>query len=97
MYFTKEKIQKNAKLVRLKIDDNTAEQMIPELENVINWIKGLDNVNTDGVDPLITTANHNLPKRDDVTDTNIYKDKVLSNAPSKSRDGNFFTVPKIIE
>ena len=97
MYFTTEKIKKNAKLVRLRMDDATANKMIPELENVINWIQGLDAVNTDGIEPLITTATHNLPKRDDTVIKTTTREKILKNAPAKSDNNVFFTVPKIIE
>ena len=97
MYFTKEKIKKNAKLVRIGMTDEMAEKMIPELENVIDWIKGLDDVNVDGVTPLISVSEHDLPKRDDVVVIKNTRDDVLKNAPSPDDDGEFFTVPKIIE
>ena len=97
MYFTKEKIKKNAKLVRLGMPDELAEKMIPELENVINWIEGLDEVNVDGIEPLISVNEHSLPKRDDVVVMNNTRDEILKNAPSPDDDGEFFTVPKIIE
>ena len=97
MYFTKEKIKKNAKLVRIGMSDELAEKMIPELENVINWIEGLDSVNVDGVEPLISVNEHDLPKRDDIVVVKNTRDEVLANAPSPDDDGEFFTVPKIIE
>ena len=97
MYFTKEKIKKNAKLVRIGMTDEMAEKMIPELENVIDWIKGLDDVNVDGITPLISVNEHDLPKRDDVVVIKNTRDDVLKNAPSPDDDGEFFTVPKIIE
>ncbi|MBP3615749.1 MAG: Asp-tRNA(Asn)/Glu-tRNA(Gln) amidotransferase subunit GatC [Alphaproteobacteria bacterium] len=97
MYFTKEKIKKNAKLVRIGMPDELAEKMIPELENVIEWIEGLDDVNVDGVEPLISVNEHALPKRVDTIKMENTRDEVLTNAPSPNEDGEFFTVPKIIE
>ncbi len=97
MYFTKEKIKKNAKLVRVGMPDELAEKMIPELENVIDWIAGLDEVNVDGIEPLISVCEHSLPKRTDTIKMENTRDDVLKNAPSPDDEGEFFTVPKIIE
>lgn len=97
MYFTKEKIKKNAKLVRIGMSDELAEQMIPELENVINWIAGLDEINVDGIDPLISVCDHSLPKRTDTIKMENSREEILKNAPASDDEGEFFTVPKIIE
>lgn len=97
MYFTKEKIKANAKMVRLGMTDEMAEKMVGELENVIEWIKGLDEVNVDGVEPLISVADHPLPRRADKIVVENTREEVLKNAPSPDDEGEFFTVPKIIE
>ena len=97
MYFTKEKIKKNAKLVRIGMSDELAEQMIPELENVINWIAGLDEANVEGIDPLISVCDHSLPKRTDTIKMENAREEILKNAPAIDDEGEFFTVPKIIE
>ncbi len=97
MYFTKEKIQKNAKLVRLAMPDDEAEKMIPELDNVIEWIKGLDDVNVDGITPLISINEHPLEKRDDIVNMKNTRDEILKNDPSKNKSPEFFSVPKIID
>ncbi len=97
MYFTKEKIKKNANLVRIGMPDELAEKMIPELESVIEWIEGLDEVNVDNVEPLISVAEHSLPKRNDTIKIENTREEILSNAPAPDEDGEFFTVPKIIE
>ena len=97
MYFTKEKIKKNAKLVRIGMDDALAEKMIPELESVINWIAELDDVNVEGAEPLISVCEHSLPKRTDTIKMSNTKEEILKNAPCPDDNNDFFTVPKIIE
>ncbi|MGN0929112.1 MAG: Asp-tRNA(Asn)/Glu-tRNA(Gln) amidotransferase subunit GatC [Alphaproteobacteria bacterium] len=97
MYFTKEKVKANAKMVRIGMTDEMAEKMTGELENVIEWIKGLDDVNVDGVEPLISVADHPLPRRTDTIVVENTREEVLSSAPAPDDEGEFFTVPKIIE
>ena len=97
MYFTKEKVKANAKMVRIGLTDEMAENMVGELENVIEWIKGLDDVNVDGVEPLISVAEHPLPKRQDTIVVENTREEVLANAPSLDDEDEYFTVPKIIE
>ena len=97
MYFTKEKVKNNAKMVRIGLTDEMAEKMVGELENVIEWIKGLDDVNVDGVVPLISVADHPLPRRPDTVLPQASREEVLKNAPSPDDEGEYFTVPKIIE
>ncbi len=77
--------------------DELAEKMIPELENVIEWIEGLDDVNVDGVEPLISVNEHSLPKRVDTVRMENTREEILKNAPAPNDEGEFFTVPKIIE
>ena len=97
MYFTKEKVKANAKMVRIGLTDEMAENMVGELENVIEWIKGLDDVNVNGVEPLISVAEHPLPKRQDTIVVENTREEVLANAPSPDDEDEYFTVPKIIE
>lgn len=97
MYFTKEKVKANAKMVRIGMTDEMAEKMVGELENVIEWIKGLDDVNVDGVEPLNSVCDHPLPRRQDIISVENTREEILKNAPSPDDEGEYFTVPKIIE
>lgn len=97
MYFTKEKVKANAKMVRIGMTDDMAEKMVGELENVIEWIEGLDDVNVDGVEPLNSVADHPLPRRIDTVSIDNTREQVLENAPAPDDEGEYFTVPKIIE
>jgi aspartyl-tRNA(Asn)/glutamyl-tRNA(Gln) amidotransferase subunit C len=97
MYFDIEKVKKNAKMLRIGMPDELARQMVPELENVIEWIKVLDEVDVSGVEPMITTADHPILKRGDTIKAENAREDVTSGAPAPSADGKYFTVPKIIE
>lgn len=95
MSFTTEKIKHNAKLVRLKLSDEMAEKLVPELNEFMDFIKCVDEVNTDGVEPLVSVANHELRLRDDKVEVTCSREEVLKNGTDATNE--FFTVPKIIE
>ncbi|MDR1009417.1 MAG: Asp-tRNA(Asn)/Glu-tRNA(Gln) amidotransferase subunit GatC [Rickettsiales bacterium] len=97
MYFNKEKVKANAKMVRIGMPDTLAERMIPELESVLEWIKVLDEVDVSGVEPISTTAEFPLPRRADVINDGDIASEILANAPAPDPSHEFFTVPKIIE
>jgi len=95
MYFNKDKIKANAKMVRIRMTDEQAEKMIPEMEGIITWITTLDEVNTDGVKPLISTLDFPLPLRKDEVREDGTKEDIFADAPD--RQGDFFAVPKVVE
>lgn len=97
MYFTKEKVQANAKMVRIGMSEVEAGKMVDELENVIEWISGLDEVNVDGIEAMISVSEHPLPKRTDTVKVENTRGEILSNAPSPDKEGEYFTVPQIID
>ena len=84
-----------AKLARIAMSDDELERLVPELNNILNWVEQLGEVNTDGVEPLTAVIPNKLRLREDkVTDGNCRED-VLANAPVAEH--GFFAVPKVIE
>ena len=95
MSVDKHVVKKIARLARISVSDEKSETFSADLGNILNWIEQLEEVNTDGVEPLSSVNEHTLAWRDDtVTDGNI-TDEVLKNAP-ESQSG-FFVVPKVVE
>ncbi|MEM7108262.1 MAG: Asp-tRNA(Asn)/Glu-tRNA(Gln) amidotransferase subunit GatC [Bacteroidota bacterium] len=95
MKIDKEHLHKIAHLARLEFDDSTAEAMIEDMNKIISWVQKLDQVNTDGVEPLTTMSHEINVLREDEVKTHLNHERALKNAPEK--DGNFFKVPKVIE
>lgn len=94
MSISNDQLKKVAKLARIKVDEQDVNFFSSELNNIFNWIEQLQEVTTDGVEPISTTGIASLPMREDkVTDGNI-SEKVLANAPSKY---GCFVVPKVVE
>ena len=84
-----------AKLARLALGEAEIARMVPELNNILDWVEQLAEVDTDGIEPL--TAVIDIPERlrDDVVDDGGMRDKILLNAPDAQH--GFFAVPKVIE
>ena len=84
-----------AKLSRLAMSDAEVEALVPELNNILGWVKQLGEVDTSGVEPLTAVIDQKLRLRDDVVDDGGIRDAVLANAPEAQH--GFFAVPKVIE
>jgi aspartyl-tRNA(Asn)/glutamyl-tRNA(Gln) amidotransferase subunit C len=92
---TKDEITKIARLSRIEIEDSKKEELAAQVGKIINWVGELNEVNTDGVEPLCNVHDSVLRlNKDEVSDGNIAGD-VLKNATDAKY--NYFTVPKVIE
>lgn len=94
MKITPEKVQELAALSRLKFEGETAENMRRDLEKILEMCEKLNEVNTDGVEPLIYMTDRVNNLREDKVEQEITHEEALKNAPKK--DSDFFRVPKVI-
>ena len=84
-----------AKLARIKVEDEALPALANEFNTILGFIEQLNEVDVDGVEPMVSVTPMRLKRRvDEVTDGD-QQDKVLSNAPD-AREG-FFAVPKVVE
>ncbi len=84
-----------AKLARIRVEESDLEPMAAELNNIMTWIEQLNEVDTDGVQPMTSVVESVLRQRsDDITDGG-YADKVTQNAPAS--EASYFVVPKVVE
>ncbi len=88
-------VQKVALLAKLKVDEDKVEATKDEFNKILKWIEQLNEVETQGVEPLVSVnEEHLVCREDEVTDGNI-KDKILANAPES--EFGYFAVPKVVE
>ena len=88
-------VRRIARLARIKVTDAEAKSLEGELSGILDWVKLLDEVKTDGVEPMTSVVAMAMKKRADVvTDGEIAAD-VTRNAPVSEDD--FFVVPKVVE
>lgn len=96
MSFSKEQIKKFAKSVKLKLSDEDIEKM--NINAIEEWAYQLQQVNTDGVEPLFTPCENNISIRNDVVKKDISRDEILSNSPDKAGIKlGYFAVPKVMD
>jgi len=88
-------VRKVARLARIAVPDDALEPMAREINGIMQWIEQLNEVETDGVEPMTSAVAMTLPLREDVVTDGACVDKVVLNAP-KTADG-FFIVPKVVE
>ena len=95
MSLDKNDVRRVAFLARIRVPEDALEPVARDLNNIIGWVEQLAEVDTDGVEPMTGVPGMTLPRRaDEVTDAG-YPERVLANAPD--REGDFYTVPKVVE
>jgi aspartyl-tRNA(Asn)/glutamyl-tRNA(Gln) amidotransferase subunit C len=95
MSLDKTMVQRVSQLARIEIEAAQLDNTAKELNNILDWIEQLNEVDTDGVEPLASVTGHALPQRADTVADGGYPEKVLKNAPDRQLD--FFAVPKVVE
>ena len=88
-------IDKLARLSRLSFaDEKEKEKIRTDLNNILQFVDQLNEVNTDGVEPLIFINEDTTVLRPDVVEHNITQADALKNAPIKNDE--YFLVPRVI-
>jgi aspartyl-tRNA(Asn)/glutamyl-tRNA(Gln) amidotransferase subunit C len=95
MSVSPEQVRHIAKLARIAMSDEELERLVPELNNILGWVEQLDEVDTEGVEPLTAVIPNALRLREDKVTDGDCRDEVLANAPNAEH--GFFAVPKVIE
>ena len=58
----KDTVKKIGCSARLHVPEDKQEKIAGELNAILNWIEELNEVNTDGVEPLASVTGHSLPQ-----------------------------------
>ena len=94
MEVSKEEILHIAKLANLNIKDEEIDKYAKNLEDILNFVKVLNNVDTENVEESIGTTNSfNVFRKDEIEEFGD-RDILLQNAPEQE-DG-MFRIPKVI-
>lgn len=95
MKIDKQTLHKMAHLARLEIDPSKEDGYIKDLEEVLTWVEKLNELDTDGIEPLTNMSFEVNAFREDVKQQTITHEQALKNAPKKDED--YFRVPKVLE
>ena len=88
-------INKIAKLARIKLAEEEAEDLLKDMNSILDWVDQLNEVNTDSIEPLANISSSILPQRKDESRDENSSDEILQNSPDKLE--GYFAVPKVVE
>jgi aspartyl-tRNA(Asn)/glutamyl-tRNA(Gln) amidotransferase subunit C len=88
-------VEKLAHLSRLRFDEADKEAIKYDLQRMISFVEKLDELNLDGIEPLLHLSGEMNVLRKDEVKGSISREEVLKNAPH--HDEQFFKVPKVIK
>jgi aspartyl-tRNA(Asn)/glutamyl-tRNA(Gln) amidotransferase subunit C len=91
----REEIQRLAHLARLALTPAEETALGEHLNAMLAYVEKLNELNTDGVEPLAHAVEVPAAMREDRVTNEANTEALLQHAPA--REGDFFSVPKIIE
>lgn len=96
-----DELKKLQRLAKLDFSDNGIIDFSKKLKNVVGMIDKLQEIDSEGVDPLRSVCDmHQRFRDDDVKDSNI-SEELFKNVPNSgsqiAREVKCFVVPKVIE
>ena len=95
MQISKETVNRVAMPSRIKLDPTATDKMQRELESVVEYMEILNQLDTNGVEPLSHAMELKNVLREDEVKPSFSRDDILNNAPKRSEDA--FVVPKAVE
>ena len=95
MAITKDTVKYVAHLARIDLKPKDLEKLSQQLQEILGFIDKLKKVDIKDIIPTSHILPVNNILRDDLPAESLSSDEALENAPQ--RQGNFFSVPKVIE
>ena len=90
-----ETARKVAHLARIRVEEERLPALAQEFSAILGFIEELNEVDIEGVDPMVSVTPMRLKRRADVITDGNQQEAILANAPD-AREG-FFVVPKVVE
>ena len=88
-------ISKLASLSKLKFNEDEMKLISNDLSKMLEFINQLQDLDTEGIDPLIHVNEEINNWREDQVQGMISQEEALSNSPVK--DGTYFKLPKVLD
>ncbi|PIS11633.1 MAG: Asp-tRNA(Asn)/Glu-tRNA(Gln) amidotransferase subunit GatC [Bdellovibrio sp. CG10_big_fil_rev_8_21_14_0_10_47_8] len=87
-------VQHIATLARLYVTESEAQEYSRQLSKILGYFEQISQVNTQGVEPLVTPTEIECFWREDVVQKELSAEEIVANAPEKT--GHLFTVPPVV-
>lgn len=94
MLLTRQDVEKVSLLGRLKLSDQELETMTSQLGRVLGYIEQLNELNTDGVEPMAHAVEMQNVFAADLQGEHLPRSEALANAPKK--DSECYRVPAVL-
>jgi aspartyl-tRNA(Asn)/glutamyl-tRNA(Gln) amidotransferase subunit C len=94
MEINEQLISRLEKLARLQLSSPERARLAGDLQNIVQMLDKLQNLETDGVEPLVYMNDTANVFREDALSGQWTQEQALANAPKQ--DGKYFRVPKVI-
>ncbi len=95
MEITKDMVEYVAELSRLKLTDEQCAATQKSLGDIIGYMDVLNNINTDGIEPMSHAFAVKNVMREDVVISGGEREELLANAPKANSEA--FVVPRTVE
>ena len=95
MKINKEVITKLSNLSKLKFNNKEIELISKDLSKMVNFINQLNELETDGIEPLIHMNEEINNWREDKLGEILSQEKALANSPVQ--DSTYFKLPKVLD
>ena len=88
-------VRRIARLARIRITDEEVPKLRSELVGILDWVKQLDEVDTDGVEPMTHPQAEALRERaDEITEPDR---RAENQAMAPAVEDGLYLVPKVID
>ncbi len=94
MEVTREDVLRCARLAHLSLAEAEVEPMRQAMAQMLTHAASLDELDLDGVEPMLPGLGHPLPRREDLPREGFSQAEALANAPRQDR--GHFVVPKVL-
>lgn len=94
MEITPQLIDRLAELSKLEFSPEEKERLMNDLDKIFSMVEKLQEVNVDGVAPLVYLTEERNRLRADIPAVTVSREDALTNAPQG--DSDYFKVPKVI-
>ena len=91
---SEEDVRTTARLARLAFNDEEVRVLAGELSRIMEYVSILEDIDTDGVEPLTMLNDRLPPPREDASHPSLSQEVALRNTPDSS-DG-YIRVPKVL-
>ena len=95
MEITVDDVKKIAALAKLSFNDHELEKMAREMDTIVGYVKQLEELEVNDVEPTSHVLDLSNVMREDVTEPWLTPEAALQNAPAHRL--GYFSVPKVVQ